>query len=161
MIPDGFYHLINYPREDYYTWENTMFYFQGPKAIQKQLKALLPIIKGKVTVKPKATKKTTTRKAKPKAKAKTGRKAPTISATRRKIGTRMRGNDGKMWEVKKSGKSQRWMAGAETFEAEVLARDWKWKGIKWTPEEEATLSQEEKEVIAEQLYNDWKEDLNS
>ena len=29
----------------------------------------------------------------------------------------MRGNDGKMWEVKKSGKSQRWMAGAETFEA--------------------------------------------
>jgi len=109
--------------------------------------------------KPKATKKTTTRKAKPKAKA--GRKAPTISATRRKIGTRMRGNDGKMWEVKKSGKSQRWMAGAETFEAEVLARDWKWKGIKWTPEEEATLSQEEKEVIAEQLYNDWKEDLNS
>lgn len=161
MIPDGFYHLINYPRENYYTWENTMFYFQGPKAIQKQLKALLPIIKGKVTVKPKATKKTTTRKAKPKAKAKTGRKAPTISATRRKIGTRMRGNDGKMWEVKKSGKSQRWMAGAETFEAEVLARDWKWKGIKWTPEEEATLSQEEKEVIAEQLYNDWKEDLNS
>jgi hypothetical protein len=64
--------------------------------------------------KPKATKKTTTRKAKPKAKA--GRKAPTISATRRKIGTRMRGNDGKMWEVKKSGKSQRWMAGAETMD---------------------------------------------
>jgi len=66
--------------------------------------------------KPKA-KKTTTRKAKPKAAkkltAKTGRKAPTISATRRKIGTRMRGNNGKMWEVKKSGKSQRWMAGAE------------------------------------------------
>ena len=64
--------------------------------------------------KPKTTKKTTTRKSKPKAKAKTGRKAPTISATKRKIGTRMRGNDGKMWEVKKSGKSQRWMAGAET-----------------------------------------------
>jgi hypothetical protein len=63
--------------------------------------------------KPKA-KKTTTRKAKPKAKAKTGRKAPTISATKRKVGTRMRGNDGKMWQVKKSGKSQRWMAGAET-----------------------------------------------
>ena len=61
--------------------------------------------------KAKAAKKTTTRKSK--AKAKTGRKAPTISATRRKIGTRMRGNDGKMWEVKKSGKSQRWMAGAE------------------------------------------------
>ena len=67
----------------------------------------------------KATKTTT--KAKPKAtkksKAKAGRKAPTISATRRKIGTRMRGNDGKMWQVKKSGKSQRWVAGAETFEA--------------------------------------------
>ena len=42
-----------------------------------------------------------------------GRKAPTISATKRKVGTRMRGNDGKMWQVKKSGKSQRWMAGAE------------------------------------------------
>ena len=61
-------------------------------------------------------KKTTTRKAKPKAKA--GRKAPTISATKRKIGTRMRGNDGKMWEVKKSGKSQRWMAGAEGMDSE-------------------------------------------
>ena len=43
-----------------------------------------------------------------------GRKAPTISATKRKIGTRMRGNDGNMWQVKKSGKSQRWMAGAES-----------------------------------------------
>ena len=76
-------------------------------------------------------KKTTTRKAKakPKAKAKAGRKAPTISATKRKIGTRMRGNDGKMWEVKKSGKSQRWMAGAETFEAEDL-RDSK-KNAEW------------------------------
>jgi hypothetical protein len=125
MIPDGFYHLINYPREDYYTWENTMFYFEGPKAIQKQLKALLPIIKGKVTVKPKTTKKTTTRKAKPKAKA--GRKAPTISATKRKIGTRMRGNDGKMWEVKKSGKSQRWMAGAES-EAESAYSEPDFKG---------------------------------
>jgi hypothetical protein len=72
----------------------------------------------RTTTKPKAkvAKKTTTRKAKPKAKAKTGRKAPTISATRRKIGTRMRGNDGKMWEVKKSGKSQRWIAGAETLQ---------------------------------------------
>ncbi len=146
-------------------------YWEYPASLKKQVKALIPALKGikpkpkarakKTTTKPKAkaAKKTTTRKSKPK--AKTGRKAPTISATRRKIGTRMRGNDGKMWEVKKSGKSQRWMAGAETFEAEVLARDWKWKGIKWTPEEEATLSQEEKEVIAEQLYNDWKEDLNS
>jgi len=66
-----------------------------------------------ISTKP-AAKKTTTRKSKPK--AKTGRKAPIISATKRKVGTRMRGNDGKMWQVKKSGKSQRWMAGAETFE---------------------------------------------
>jgi len=46
--------------------------------------------------------------------------------------------------------------GAETFDAEALARDWKWKGIGWTPEEEATLSREEKESVAEQLYNDWR-----
>jgi len=51
------------------------------------------------------------------AEARKARKAPTISATKRKIGTRMRGNDGKMWQVKKAGKSQRWMAGAETYEA--------------------------------------------
>ena len=99
-------------------------YWEYPASLKKQVKALIPALKGikpkpkarakKATTKPKAkvAKKTTTRKAKPKAKA--GRKAPTISATRRKIGTRMRGNDGKMWEVKKSGKSQRWMAGAET-----------------------------------------------
>ena len=49
------------------------------------------------------------------AKKKKDRKAPSISATKRKIGTRMRGNDGKMWEVKKAGKSQRWMAGAEVI----------------------------------------------
>ncbi len=60
---------------------------------------------------PKTKAKKTTRKRS--AKKKTGRKAPTISATRRKIGTRMRGNDGKMWEVKRSGKSQRWIRGAE------------------------------------------------
>ena len=40
--------------------------------------------------------------------------------------------------------------------AEALARDWKWKGVGWTPEEEATLSREEKEAVAEQLYNDWR-----
>jgi len=155
MIPESFYYLINYDRDDYDTWERTADDFEGPKSIQKQLKALLPFIEGKVTVKPKdkpimsgkgqqyvmkgtgrgvrktPAKKTTTRKAKakPKAKAKAGRKAPTISATKRKIGTRMRGNDGKMWEVKKSGKSQRWMAGAETFEAEDL-RDSK-KNAEW------------------------------
>ena len=92
----------------------------------RELKSLTNIILGKAKPKPKpkakAKAKATTRKAKPKAskpKAKAGRKAPTISATKRKIGTRMRGNDGKMWEVKKSGKSQRWMAGAETFGAEM------------------------------------------
>ena len=47
--------------------------------------------------------------------------------------------------------------GQETWAAEALARhDEKWKGIRWTPEEEATLSQEEKDVIAEKIYNDWK-----
>ena len=103
--------------------ERFFYYWEYPASLKKQVKALIPALKGikpkpkarakKTTTKPKAkaAKKTTTRKAKPK--AKTGRKAPTISATRRKIGTRMRGNDGKMWEVKKSGKSQRWMAGAE------------------------------------------------
>jgi len=83
----------------------------------RELKSLTNIILGKAKPQPKPkAKKTTTRKAKPKAKA--GRKAPTISATKRKIGTRMRGNDGKMWEVKKSGKSQRWMAGAEGMDSE-------------------------------------------
>ena len=117
---------------------NFFDYWEYPASLKKQVKALIPALKGikpkpkarakKTTTKPKAkaAKKTTTRKAKPKAKkttkakakpkakAKTGRKAPTISATKRKIGTRMRGNDGNMWQVKKSGKSQRWMAGAET-----------------------------------------------
>ena len=94
--------------------------------------------------KPKTAKKTTTRKAKPKAAkkltAKTGRKAPTISATRRKIGTRMRGNDGKMWEVKKSGKSQRWIAGAEGINK---------KGISWIDTEDD-----------EGLKQDWDDETN-
>ena len=81
-----------------------------PTKVKKQIKSLLPIIGG---VKPKPKPKTKSKSKKTKAKA--GRKAPTISATRRKIGTRMRGNDGKMWQVKKAGKSQRWMAGAESF----------------------------------------------
>lgn len=42
------------------------------------------------------------------------------------------------------------------YGAEALARDAKWKGVGWTPEEEATLSPEEKEAVAEQLYNDWR-----
>jgi len=46
------------------------------------------------------------------------------------------------------------------FDAEALVRhDGKWKGIGWTPEEEASLSQEQKAVIAEQMYNDWQSGL--
>jgi len=46
------------------------------------------------------------------------------------------------------------------FGAEALVRyDGKWKGIGWTPEEEASLSQEEKAVIAEQMYEDWQSGL--
>ena len=72
---------------------------------------------GKAPPKPKHKTKAKKKTRKKKAKKKTGRKAPTISATKRKVGTRMRGNDGKMWQVKKSGKSQRWMAGSESFSA--------------------------------------------
>lgn len=92
----------------YSDWENTTTVMRKTFTIPVK-----PVAKAKA-------KKTTTRKSPAKkGKAKTtkktvGRKAPTISATKRKVGTRMRGNDGKMWEVKKSGKSQRWMAGAET-----------------------------------------------
>lgn len=117
--------------------ENPDFYeyWDYPASLKKQVKALIPALKGvkaKPAAKPKkapakpAAKKTAPVKAKkpaakakskPKAKAKSGRKGPDISATKRKIGTRMRGNDGKMWEVKPAGKSQRWVRGAETFEA--------------------------------------------
>ena len=91
-------------------------YLKYDKIPSRELKSLVPILMGKSApkTKPKA-KKTTTRKAKPKAKS--GRKGPDISATKRKIGTRMRGNDGNMWEVKPAGKSQRWVRGAETFAA--------------------------------------------
>lgn len=119
MIPDGFYYLINYPREDYDTWETTVDEFEGPKTIKKQLKALLPFIEAKP--KAKATSRLSiTKGSKPGTLVltKTGRKSPTISATRRKIGTRMRGNDGNMWEVKPAGKSQRWVRGAETLGSE-------------------------------------------
>lgn len=124
--------------------ENPSFYeyWDYPAALKKQVKALIPALKGVKATKPKKApakpaakakpkakktapakakkpatkaKKTTTRKSKPKAKS--GRKGPDISATKRKIGTRMRGNDGNMWEVKPAGKSQRWVRGAETFEA--------------------------------------------
>jgi hypothetical protein len=103
-------------------------YWDYPASLKKQVKALIPALKGVKATKPKKApakpaeapakpaakktapakakkpaakaKKTTTRKSKPKAKAKSGRKGPDISATKRKIGTRMRGNDGNMWEVK-------------------------------------------------------------
>ena len=46
------------------------------------------------------------------------------------------------------------------FAAEALVRhDGKWKGIGWTPEEEASLSFEQKAVIAEQMYEDWQAGL--
>ena len=48
-----------------------------------------------------------------------GRKGPSLSATSVKRGTRKRGNDGKMWEVRRSGKSQRWFRGAESFDVDV------------------------------------------
>jgi hypothetical protein len=89
---------------------------KSDKIPTRELKSLTNIILGKAPAK-KAKPKATTRKAKAKPKAKAGRKSPDISATKRKIGTRMRGNDGKMWEVKPAGKSQRWVRGAETFEA--------------------------------------------
>lgn len=37
------------------------------------------------------------------------RKGPPVSATAFSIGTRKRGNDGKMWQVIASGKSKRWI----------------------------------------------------
>ncbi len=119
MIPDGFYYLINFPRENYDTWETTVDEFEGPKTIKKQLKALLPFIEGKPKAKAKS-RMSITKGSKPGTLvlSKTGRKAPTISATKRKIGTRMRGNDGNMWEVKPAGKSQRWVRGAETLGSE-------------------------------------------
>lgn len=112
--------------------ENPDFYsyWEYPASLKKQVKALIPALKGVKTTKPKkapakpSAKKTApakakkpTAKSKSKPKAKSGRKGPDISATKRKIGTRMRGNDGNMWEVKPAGKSQRWVRGAETFAA--------------------------------------------
>jgi len=52
-----------------------------------------------------------------------GRKGPALSATSVKRGTRKRGNDGNMWEVRKSGKSQRWFKGAESFEADLPTKE--------------------------------------
>ncbi len=55
------------------------------------------------------------RKAKPKSRSSDvkKRKGPNTSATSFNLGTRKRGNDGKMWTVKRSGKSKRWVRGAE------------------------------------------------
>jgi hypothetical protein len=106
----------------------------------RELKSLTNVILGKVKpkakAKPKATRKSKSKskpKAKAKAKAKAGRKGPDISATKRKIGTRMRGNDGSMWEVKPAGKSQRWVRGAEGINK---------KGIFWIDTEENELEDE-------------------
>ena len=107
-----------------WTWEYLDEYDEfweackNDKIPTRELKSLTNVILGKAKPKPKPKAKAKSRLSiakgsKPGTLVKTGRKAPTISATKRKIGTRMRGNDGKMWEVKKSGKSQRWMAGAE------------------------------------------------
>ena len=55
------------------------------------------------------------RKAKPKSRSSdvTKRKGPNTSATSFNLGTRKKGNDGTMWTVKRSGKSKRWVRGAE------------------------------------------------
>jgi hypothetical protein len=55
------------------------------------------------------------RKAKPKSRSSDlkKRKGPNTSATSFNLGTRKRGNDGKMWTVKRSGNSKRWIRGAE------------------------------------------------
>ena len=37
-----------------------------------------------------------------------GRKGPAISAKAVRVGTRKRGNDGRMWQVRRAGQSQRW-----------------------------------------------------
>ncbi len=37
-----------------------------------------------------------------------GRKSPALSAKSVKVGTRKRGNDGRMWQVRRAGKTQRW-----------------------------------------------------
>jgi len=107
-----------------WTWEYLDEYDEfweackSDKIPTRELKSLTNVILGKAKPKPKPKAKAKSRLSiakgsKPGTLVKIGRKAPTISATKRKIGTRMRGNDGKMWEVKKAGKSQRWMAGAE------------------------------------------------
>ena len=41
------------------------------------------------------------------------RPSPTVSATKQSVGTRKRGNDGRMWQVRRAGKSQRWFRAAE------------------------------------------------
>jgi len=55
------------------------------------------------------------RKAKPKTRSSDlkKRKGPNTSATSFNLGTRKKGNDGKMWIVKRSGQSRRWVRAAE------------------------------------------------
>ena len=130
LIPAGFYHLINYDRNDYDTWKTSAEYFEGPKATVKQLKALLPAIKGNaIATKPAA------KKAKPKAKKAPAKKpvakpkarpSPSQSAAATKVGVRKRGNDGFMWEVKKSKNGvHRWVRDSKSTKR---AEDyWYWK----------------------------------
>ena len=62
-----------------------------------------------------------------------GRKGPSLSATSVKQGTQRKGNDGKIWEVRKAGKSQRWyrlprQLSAEDFDIPRFFREVK---IEW------------------------------
>ena len=65
----------------------------------------------------------------------------------------------KVWAYQITPEGQRALNEGK-FAAEALVRhDGKWKGIGWTPEEEASLSFEQKAVIAEQMYEDWQAGL--
>jgi hypothetical protein len=134
LIPAGFYHLINYDRNDYDTWKTSAEYFEGPRATSKQLKSLLPFIEGKVTKtvvkpKPKPRAKAPAKKPVAKPRAKTTQKArpsPSQSAAATKVGVRKRGNDGFMWEVKSNKNGvHRW---ARDTKSTKRAEDyWYWK----------------------------------
>ena len=96
------------------------------KATMKAYGMTPPANIGKAPPKPKAKAKSSgsktskrkgmaRRKAKPKSRSSDvkKRKGPNTSATSFNLGTRKKGNDGKMWTVKRSGKSKRWVRGAE------------------------------------------------
>jgi len=96
------------------------------KATMKAYGMTPPANIGKAPSKPKAKAKSSgsktskrkgmaRRKAKPKTRSSDlkKRKGPNTSATSFNLGTRKKGNDGKMWTVKRSGQSRRWVRGAE------------------------------------------------